>query len=46
MIKNFIVGIGGRDITTDTITKIYENCFNCLNNEKVDIPVEWIDIKV
>lgn len=46
MIKNFIVGIGGRDITTDTITKIYENCFNCLNSKKVDVPVEWIDIKV
>ncbi|KYC46016.1 MAG: Ketoisovalerate oxidoreductase subunit VorA [Candidatus Methanofastidiosum methylothiophilum] len=46
LIKNFIVGMGGRDITTDTITKIYENCFSCLKNNKIDIPVEWIDIKV
>lgn len=46
LIKNFIVGIGGRDITTDTITRIYENCFSCLKNNKIDNPVEWIDIKV
>lgn len=46
LIKNFIVGMGGRDITTDTIKKIYENCFSCLKNNKVDSPIEWIDIKV
>ncbi len=46
LIKNFIVGMGGRDITTDTIKRIYENCFSCLNNNKVDNPIEWIDIKV
>lgn len=46
MIKNFILGIGGRDITTDTVSRIYSNCFNCLKNNKVDIPIEWIDIKV
>jgi len=45
-VKNYIVGIGGRDITIDTINRIYDNCFNCLKNNKIDTPVEWIDIKV
>ena len=45
-IKNYIVGIGGRDITTDTIKKIFDNCFNCLKNNKIDARVEWVDIKV
>ena len=45
-IKNYIVGIGGRDITTDTIKKIFDNCFNCLKNNKIDAHVEWVDIKV
>ena len=45
-IKNFIVGIGGRDITTDTIKGLYDNCFSCLKNNKIDTPVEWIEIKV
>ncbi|HOI76389.1 MAG TPA: pyruvate ferredoxin oxidoreductase [Methanofastidiosum sp.] len=46
LIKNFILGIGGRDITMDTISRVYDNCFNCLKNNKIDNPVEWIDIKV
>lgn len=45
-IKNYIVGIGGRDITTDTIKKIFDNCFNCLKNNKIGTHVEWVDIKV
>ncbi|NYT04352.1 MAG: pyruvate ferredoxin oxidoreductase [Candidatus Methanofastidiosa archaeon] len=46
LIKNYIAGIGGRDITTDTIKKIFDNCFNCLKNNKIDAHVEWVDIKV
>lgn len=45
-IKNFIVGMGGRDITTDTVNSIYDNCFSCIKNNKIDAPIEWVDIKV
>jgi len=46
LIKNYILGIGGRDITTDTISRVYGNCFTCLKNNKIDTPIEWVDIKV
>ena len=46
LIKNYILGIGGRDITTDTISRVYDNCFTCLKNNKIDTPIEWVDIKV
>jgi len=46
LIKDFIVGIGGRDITTDTVKKIYENCQKCLKNKKIDQEIEWTNIKV
>ena len=46
LIKDFIVGIGGRDITTDTVKKIFENCQKCLKNKKIDNDIEWVNIKV
>ena len=46
LIKNYIVGIGGRDVTIETIKHIFENCEKCLKNKKVDYNIEWTNIKV
>jgi len=46
LIKNYIIGIGGRDITIETIKYVFEDCEKCLKKKRVDTNIEWINIKV
>jgi len=43
-VKNFVVGIGGRDITVKTIEKLYDNLFK-IKSFGLDMEKEWIDLK-
>lgn len=44
LIKDYVVGIGGRDITMDVIEKLYKNAFE-VQKKGLDWEVEWIDLK-
>ena len=44
VIKNFVVGIGGRDITMKTVEKLYDNLYK-VKSAGLDSEKEWIDLK-
>jgi 2-oxoisovalerate ferredoxin oxidoreductase alpha subunit len=43
-VKNYVVGIGGRDITMKTVEKLYDNLFK-IKAGGLDSEKEWIDLK-
>lgn len=43
-VKNFVVGVGGRDITMKTIEKLYDNLAT-VKDKGLDTDKEWIDLK-
>ncbi|MHC1605409.1 MAG: transketolase C-terminal domain-containing protein [Candidatus Methanofastidiosia archaeon] len=43
IVKGYVVGIGGRDITVECIEKIFEDCEKC--REELNEEVTWIDLK-
>jgi pyruvate/2-oxoacid:ferredoxin oxidoreductase alpha subunit len=43
-VKNFVVGVGGRDITMKTIEKLYDN-LHTVKSKGLDTEKEWIDLK-
>ena len=44
LIKDYVVGIGGRDITMEVVEKIYNNAEK-VNKNGLDWEVQWIDLK-
>jgi 2-oxoisovalerate ferredoxin oxidoreductase alpha subunit len=44
VVKNFILGLGGRDVTPAHIEKIYTNLFQ-VGKKGLDREVEWVDLK-
>ena len=45
LVKNFIIGLGGKDITIDTFRAMYDNLYADLAKGEVEEPVEWIGIR-
>lgn len=45
LVAGFIAGLGGRDVTRDTIVKIAEKSFNSLKAGRVEKETEWVDLK-
>lgn len=45
IIKNYIIGIGGRDVTMKHIEKLYDDAYKIKKNG-LDKEVQWIDIKM
>jgi len=45
LIKNYLVGIGGRDVTAKIIENLYKDAFELLRKGENDIEVQWIDLK-
>jgi len=43
-VKNFVVGIGGRDITMKTVGKLYDNLYK-IKSDGLDEEKEWVDLK-
>jgi 2-oxoisovalerate ferredoxin oxidoreductase alpha subunit len=43
-VKNFVVGVGGRDITMKTVEKLYDNLFK-IRKSGLDSEKEWVDLK-
>jgi 2-oxoisovalerate ferredoxin oxidoreductase alpha subunit len=44
LIKNYIMGIGGRDITPKDIHAVFNNCFEVMNGG-LDREIEWYGLK-
>jgi hypothetical protein len=45
LVAGFIAGLGGRDVTRDTIVKIAEKSFKSLKTGRVQKETEWVDLK-
>lgn len=45
LIKNYLVGIGGRDVTPRIIEGLYRDAFAQAARDEIDIEVQWIDLK-
>ncbi|WP_461866318.1 pyruvate ferredoxin oxidoreductase [Thermococcus sp.] len=45
LIKNYIVGLGGRDFTVSDVKKIAENMKGIIEAKKLDREVEWYHLK-
>ncbi|MEQ9716254.1 MAG: transketolase C-terminal domain-containing protein [Candidatus Asgardarchaeum sp.] len=46
IVKDYIVGIGGRDISTETMIKIFKNAIEIKKEGKLDREIEWIDLNI
>ncbi len=46
LIKNYIVGIGGRDISTGTMIHLFEDALEIKKKGQVDREIEWIDLNI
>ena len=44
ILKSYIVGIGGRDVTPKTLVNMYDNALN-IQKEGLDREEEWVDLK-
>ncbi|MEM2868880.1 MAG: pyruvate ferredoxin oxidoreductase [Thermoplasmata archaeon] len=44
LVKNFVAGVGGRDITMKTIEKMFENLLR-IGSSGLDREKEWVDLK-
>jgi 2-oxoisovalerate ferredoxin oxidoreductase alpha subunit len=45
LIKNYVVGIGGRDVTPDTVSGILDNALSLKAKGELDKEIEWIELK-
>lgn len=45
LIKNYVVGIGGRDVTPATVAGIIDNAISLKNKGELDKEIEWIELK-
>jgi len=45
MIAGFIAGLGGRDVTSETIEKIAKKSLKSMEDGKVEKETEWIDLR-
>jgi 2-oxoisovalerate ferredoxin oxidoreductase alpha subunit len=45
IIKNYVVGIGGRDVTPDTVSGILDNAISLKDKGELDQEIEWIELK-
>jgi 2-oxoisovalerate ferredoxin oxidoreductase alpha subunit len=45
IIKNFITGWGGRDVTAQQIKNIFENCIHIQKKGELDTEIEWVALK-
>ncbi len=44
IVKNFIAGLGGRDLTPEVLERLYENML-AIRSGGVDMEIEWVDVK-
>jgi pyruvate/2-oxoacid:ferredoxin oxidoreductase alpha subunit len=45
VIKDYIGGLGGRDVTVRNMEWIFEDLLGISKNGKVDRPIEWVGLK-
>ncbi len=45
IIKNYVVGIGGRDVTPKTVSGILDNAISLKDKRELDKEIEWIELK-
>jgi pyruvate ferredoxin oxidoreductase alpha subunit len=45
MFAGFIAGLGGRDVTSETIEKLARKGFKWMSAGKVEKEIEWVDLR-
>jgi pyruvate/2-oxoacid:ferredoxin oxidoreductase alpha subunit len=45
LVAGFIAGLGGRDVTAQTVEKIAKKTLKYMKNHKVEKETEWVDLK-
>jgi len=45
LIAGFLAGLGGRDVTFQTIEKIARKSLKCMREGKIENEVEWVDLR-
>ncbi len=45
ILKNYVVGIGGRDVTPATVSGILDNALSLKEKGELDKEIEWIELK-
>ena len=45
MMKNYIFGLGGRDVTVEDIEKVYSELQKDINNGQIEAPVTYMDVR-
>ncbi|MDH5794061.1 MAG: pyruvate ferredoxin oxidoreductase, partial [Candidatus Bathyarchaeota archaeon] len=45
LVAGFIAGLGGRDVTFDTIGKIAKKSLKWMRGGKVERETEWVDLR-
>jgi 2-oxoisovalerate ferredoxin oxidoreductase alpha subunit len=45
VIKNYVVGIGGRDVTPATVSGILDNAISLKDKGELDQEIQWIELK-
>jgi pyruvate ferredoxin oxidoreductase alpha subunit len=45
MVRSYIAGLGGRDITEETIGQVIEDTFGTLGNPRDEYASKWIDLR-
>ena len=45
LVKNYVVGIGGRDVTPSTVSGILDNALSLKEKGELDKEIEWIELK-
>jgi 2-oxoisovalerate ferredoxin oxidoreductase alpha subunit len=45
LIKNYVVGIGGRDVTPATVAGILDNALSLKDKGELDQEIQWIELK-
>lgn len=45
LMMDFVVGLGGRDVTERTLTQIADSAIEAAEKDRVEQPITWIDIR-
>jgi len=45
LVAGFIAGLGGRDVTSETIERIAKKSLKCMHAGKVEKETEWVDLR-
>ena len=45
LVAGFIAGLGGRDVTADTIEMVVKKSLKCMHMRKIERDTEWVELR-